>query len=95
MIVYLVVRLRSLSEVCKWKLRESIMSGASIQKAVKSLPIPKHLQTYLETRGHEKPRFQFTEEEPSGIKSEEQAEKPKEESEEAAVSSKDPSVDLV
>ena len=67
-----------------------MMSGASIQKTVKSLPIPKHLQTYLETRGHEKPRFDFAEEEIGGMKLEEQAEESKEE---AAVS-KDPSTDL-
>lgn len=52
-------RLRSLSEICKWKIRDSILSGGNLKTAVNKLPIPKHLQDFLTARGFEKPRFTF------------------------------------
>ncbi len=52
-------RMRSLSEICKWKIRESIESGGNIKTVVETLPIPKHLQDFLLTKGFGKPRFNF------------------------------------
>lgn len=59
-------RLRSLVEICKWKIRESIESGGSLQRAVQRLPLPRHLQFFVTRRGRDKPHYRFTEESSDG-----------------------------
>ena len=62
---------RNLASICKWKVRACIESGGSLYRAVQLLPVPKHIQTFLTTPGHDKPIFEFQREEQEAMEAEE------------------------
>ena len=55
--LYISDRLKSLTECCKWTIRQSMGQNGAISYTTKRLPIPKYLQDYIKAVGHDKPQF--------------------------------------